>query len=318
MDKQTIWQWLGLALQQHELVALLMVVDSKGSSPGKTGAKLAITADKDIFGTIGGGRVEYDLCEYAAKCLNQKRNKIQLFNKQHHSSSTEYSSGQICGGEQTVALAIFEQSERPLLQKIQQAEESSQSIMLEIRPQGLNIVPLTENRANSSFYFYQESDWCYQCVIGLQKNAYIIGGGHVSLALTQVLVLLDFKVKVIDQRTAVKTMEDNMLASQKLIMPYSEMANEIIDGVTSYVFVMTHSHETDQQVVELLARKTFKYFGVLGSHRKISLLKKNLKSKISEQHWHLIHAPIGLAINSHTPMEIAISIAAELIQNHTK
>lgn len=313
MDKQTIWQWLVSALQQHQSVALLIVVDSKGSSPGKTGAKLAITADKSTFGTIGGGKVEYDLCGYAAKYLNQNQHEIQLFNKKHDNTSTENSSGQICGGEQTVAVVMFEQSDLPLLQEILQAEENSQPIILEIRPQGLALVSFTESKADSSFNFHQQTDWCYQCVIGYQKNAYIIGGGHVSLALTQILVLLDFNVMVIDERTAVKTMENNTLASQKLVMPYSEIASEITEGMTSYVFVMTHSHETDQQVIELLAGRSFKYFGVLGSQRKIFLLKHNLKNTTSKQDWYSIYAPMGLSINSHSPMEIAISIAAELI-----
>lgn len=313
MDKQTIWQWLGSALQQHQSVALLIVVDSKGSSPGKTGAKLAMTANKAMFGTIGGGKVEYDLCEYAVQCINENQHEIQLVNKQHNGTENENSSGQICGGEQTVTVVIFEQSDLPLLQKIQQAEESSQPIILEIRPQGLTLASLTENRSDLSFKFQQQTDWCYQCVIGYQKNAYIVGGGHVCLALTQILVLLDFDVTVIDQRTAVKTMEENTLASQKLIMPYSEIASEITEGMTSYVFVMTHSHETDQQVIELLVGRDFKYFGVLGSQRKIFLLKQNLKNTISKQNWYSIHAPMGLPINSHSPMEIAISIAAELI-----
>lgn len=318
MDNQSIWQWLGSALQQHQSVALLIVVDSKGSSPGKTGAKLAITADKSQFGTIGGGKVEYDLCKYTAKYLKQNQHEIQLFNRQHHPTSSGCSSGQICGGEQSVALIIFNQSDLLLLQNIQQAEENSQPLILEISPQGLAIVPVTENTAKSSFTFHHQTDWNYQCLIGCQKNAYIIGGGHVSLALTQILVLLGYKVTVIDQRSSVKTMLDNTQAHQKLLIPYSEIANKIIEGVHSYVFIMTHSHETDQQVVELLAKKNLTYLGVLGSHRKINLLKKNLTHKITDQRWQSIHAPIGLSIYSHSPMEIAISIAAELIQFNNK
>ena len=141
-----------------------------------------------------------------------------------------------------------------------------------------------------------------------------IGGGHVSPALTQVLVLLDFEVTIIEQRTAVITIEENTLASHKWIIPYTEIANAIVNGLQAYVFVMTHSHETDHQVIKLLADKELKYFGVLGSRRKINLMKKNLNAHVSEHSWHSLRAPIGLPINSHTPMEIAISIAAELIQ----
>lgn len=109
-------------------------------------------------------------------------------------------------------------------------------------------------------------------------------------------------------------MEENILASQKLIMTYSERANKIPDISHAYLFLMTHSHKTDQQVLELLVNKPYKYLGLLGSQHKIKVLKKNLKHKISEQKWQAIHTPIGLPIHSHTPMEIAISIAAELIQ----
>ena len=313
MAKQTIWQWLVSALQQHKTAALLLVVDSKGSSPGKTGAKMAISSDKTTFGTIGGGRTEYDLTNYAIECLNHSQEKVQLLQKKHYESATE-TSGQICGGKQTVVQVICQQSDLPLLQKIQQAEENNQPVILEISPNGFSTKQYTDNLPNPSFSYHQPSDWCYQCIIGLQKSAYIIGGGHVSLALTQVLVLLDFEVTIIEQRTAVSTMEDNTLASHKRVMPYTEIANAIVNDKQAYVFVMTHSHETDQLVIKLLADKELKYLGVLGSRRKINLMKKNLQTHVSEQNWQSIRAPIGLPINSHAPMEIAISIAAELIQ----
>ncbi|TXL23441.1 hypothetical protein BMR03_02815, partial [Methylococcaceae bacterium HT2] len=62
--------------------------------------------------------------------------------------------------------------------------------------------------------------WTYQELIGVVKTAYIIGGGHVSLALSQVLALLDFDIVVIDLRDAVQTMQDNKFAKRKIIVPY--------------------------------------------------------------------------------------------------
>jgi len=313
LARQTIWQWLVLALQQHKTAALLLVVDSKGSSPGKPGAKMAISSDKTTFGTIGGGRTEYDLTQYAVECLNSTPERIQLLHKKHYDSDTG-ASGQICGGKQTIVQVICQPSDLPLLQKIQYAEEKNRPVVLEISPNGLSTKPDTDKLSKPSFSYHHQSDWCYQCIIGLVKCAYIIGGGHVSLALTQVLVLLGFEVTIIEQRTTVSTMKNNTLASHKRIIPYTEISNAIVNGKQAYVFVMTHSHETDQLVINLLANKELKYLGVLGSRRKINLMKKNLQTHISEQNWQSIRAPIGLPINSHAPMEIAISIAAELIQ----
>ncbi|NOR71726.1 MAG: hypothetical protein GQ532_18905, partial [Methylomarinum sp.] len=271
------------------------------------------------FGTIGGGKVEHDLTNLAINCLHIEQYKTQLFQKKHYASATD-ASGQLCGGKQTVATIICQQSDLPLLQTLQQTDKNNCPVILEVSPDGLKISQMTENISTPFFHYSDQSDWCYKSIIGLVKRAYIIGGGHVSLALTQVLVLLGFEVTVIEQRSAVKSMEDNSLASQKRIMPYTEVGQAVTHAIQAYVFVMTHSHETDQQVIESLAAKNFKYLGVLGSRHKIELMKKNLKAKVSEQNWQSIHAPVGLAINSHTPMEIAISIAAELIQfdNHPK
>ena len=64
----------------------------------------------------------------------------------------------------------------------------------------------------------------------------------------------------------------------------------------------------------LLGRK-FKYVGMLGSKAKIIKMLEDLRKEgIGEALLKRIHAPIGLSINSQTPEEIAISIAAEIIK----
>ena len=60
--------------------------------------------------------------------------------------------------------------------------------------------------------------------------------------------------------------------------------------------------------------KEFKYFGVLGSKAKMATLMKELKADgYDNEKLKRIHTPIGLPINSRTPEEIAVSIAAEMI-----
>jgi xanthine dehydrogenase accessory factor len=60
--------------------------------------------------------------------------------------------------------------------------------------------------------------------------------------------------------------------------------------------------------------KSFKYFGLLGSRKKIEKMFADYRSEgIAEDILNKIHAPVGLHIKSQTPEEIAISIAAEII-----
>jgi len=296
------------ALKRKQDLALLLVVDSRGSSPGKAGAKLFIDADGTSCGTIGGGKVEYDLSAQVLSLLHEPDSCTRLFYQQHNSS------GQVCGGTQTVLFYRLTQADLCILEQINQAFQERVVRQLSFTSQGLMLGISEETSPELFFSDSLETGWIYQELIGAQKTAYIIGGGHVSLALSQVLALLGFEIIVVDQRSAVKTMNDNHFAQRKIVAPYTEVDRLVPDGKQVYIFIMTHSHVTDQQVLAKLANKQWAYLGVLGSQRKVKLLQDNLSEFIDPERWKLIHAPLGLSINSSTPMEIAISIAAELIQ----
>ena len=302
--------WVGClkALKTKQVLALLLVVDSRGSSPGKAGAKMAITADGASFGTIGGGLVEHDLSEQALALLHEPESCTRLFYLQHNGS------GQVCGGTQTVLFYRLTLADLCVLEQVDQAFKDQKIRQLTFTPQELILGDSEEGSPESFFSDSSETGWLYRELIGVQKAAYIIGGGHVSLALSQVLALLGFNITVLDQRQAVKTMDDNCFSQKKIVAPYSEVDQLVPDGKQVYIFIMTHSHLTDQQVLSKLANKQWAYLGLLGSKRKIMLLQNNLSELIGPERWELIHAPLGLPINSSTPMEIAISIAAELIQ----
>lgn len=314
LSKQTFWSWLIKKLQSNETVALLLVVASQGSSPGKAGAKMAVTPEGITRGTIGGGKMEFALTEQAMTWLKAKQPSIQLYLQQHHSPLAKQASGQICGGCQTIVYLHCTQQHLPLLQQFERAYLQKQPCLLQLSPQGLTCTEAKDTLTRPNFTFHGDRDWLYQENIGLRKTAYLIGGGHVSLALTKILVLLEFDVVVIDQRENVTTMQENHLATQKRILSYSRIRDAIQEGAQSYVLVMTHSHETDQQIIANLADIQVGYFGVLGSRQKLKVLQHNLSNRVSRDFWNSLHAPAGLAINSSTPMEIAISITAELIR----
>lgn len=315
VPESTFWTWLIRQLHRNESVALLAVVASKGSSPGKAGAKMAVTMDGETCGTIGGSKMEFALTHQARAWLKAKKPSVQLFLKQHHDPLDQHASGQICGGSQTMVYLHCTRQLLPSLQQIEYAYRQKQPFLLRISPQGMTCCVESKEAVKKPIFTYRnESDWLYQENIGLSKTAYLIGGGHISLALTKILALLEFNVVVIDQRKEIKSMQENHLAMQKLILPYSGLCSVIKEGDQSYVLVMTHSHETDQQVIADLAEIQVGYFGLVGSKNKLKVLKDNLSGRVSQEFWKSIHAPAGLSIYSSTPMEIAISIAAEIIR----
>ncbi len=78
---------------------------------------------------------------------------------------------------------------------------------------------------------------------------------------------------------------------------------------------MTFGYRTDDIAVRALLQKDFKYFGLLGSKKKIEkMFTEYRKEGIEEGVLKKIHSPIGIQIKSQTPEEIAVSIAAEIIK----
>lgn len=79
---------------------------------------------------------------------------------------------------------------------------------------------------------------------------------------------------------------------------------------------MTMGHATDLPVlVEALQNHDFPYLGVIGSNAKARQLQKGLADAgLSLELQSRFHCPIGLDLGSNHPWEIAVSVAAQLIQ----
>lgn len=309
-EPATIWQWLADVLDDQHTAMLMIVVSSEGSSPSKAGTKMAVTAQGDSFGTIGGGALEYRLLETASSLLAAESLAPVLCRFQHDLSKANDASGMICGGTQTVLLYRCRNAEIALYRQLADMHRGG----ISITPNGLKLQVQPVLPQQTQFNLQSEHDWRYQEAVGCYKQAYLIGGGHVSLALSKILATLDFDITVIDERDNPGTLAHNHYAQTKLKIPYREIANAIQEGDQVFVFIMTHSHKTDQKVAELLAGKRVRYLGVLGSRKKIEQLKDNLAQRLSVESLQRIRGPIGLPIKSHTPAEIAVSIAAEIIQ----
>ncbi len=126
---------------------------------------------------------------------------------------------------------------------------------------------------------------------------------------------MDFHISLFDDREDLNTLAKNQFVNEKTIVESYENIGEFIEsGVNVYVVVMTLGYEFDEMVIRKLVDKDFKYFGVLGSRAKMRMLLRNLEEEnFDKQKLTQIHTPIGLPINSRTPEEIAVSIAAEII-----
>ncbi len=144
---------------------------------------------------------------------------------------------------------------------------------------------------------------------------YIIGAGHCAIALEKIAKFLDYYVIVIDDRSEWACQAKHSLADQIHCIDYNEIDKTIDFDSRTFIAVMTHGHQYDLHVVQKCLRKEFAYLGMIGSTQKLATTFAKLRELgFSDAEISRIKAPIGLPINSHTPEEIAISIAAQLIE----
>lgn len=291
---------------------LLVVAESSGSSPGRRGFKMIVTKD-DLLGSIGGGVMEIRLAEQAREILSSGKTVSPFITHQVHQKNSETPSGMICSGKQSVIFVQLNASHLETVNEIINAVNIFQQKALVISPEEFRVrdalvEELPEGGTQNAGFFYAEK-------LGYENRLFIIGGGHCALALSELMSRMDFHISLFDDRPNLNTLEKNRFVQEKKIVEsYDDIDELIAAGDDSYVVVMTLGYKSDELVIRKLIDKNFRYFGVLGSKAKMAVLLRELeKEGVSQGKLDSLRTPIGLQINSQTPEEIAISIAAEII-----
>jgi xanthine dehydrogenase accessory factor len=311
----SIWRFLLDHLQQNIPVMLLYVLESKGSSPGRQGFFMGVSQNGEMEGSVGGGVMEHKFIELAKEKLKSSSGELSVRKQIHDKSAKKNQSGMICSGEQTILLYALQKEDSSGLQAIIDCLLQNKNGKLCLSPSGIAFEEQIPGK-DFHYHFLSENDWLYEEKLGFKNELFIIGGGHCSLAFARIMSDMDFYIRLYDDRQELNTFEANRFVHEKFIVgDYSELASLIPSGDHHYVVIMSFGYRTDDIAVRALLDKEFAFFGLLGSAAKISKMFAQYRSEgIEEKLLQKIHAPVGLSIHSQTPEEIAISIAAQIIQ----
>ena len=163
--------------------------------------------------------------------------------------------------------------------------------------------------------------WVFMDAVQPRPTLLIAGAGHVGQALCHLGKWLGFDVAIVDDRADFASKERLPEANEIIIGDIAqELRNYPVDHLT-YAVIVTRGHQHDEEALHSVIESNARYVGLIGSRRKIKLIYDDLRDMgISEERLAQVYAPIGLDINSKTVPEIAVSIAAQLIQvrNSTK
>ncbi|RKF19887.1 xanthine dehydrogenase accessory protein XdhC [Alginatibacterium sediminis] len=143
----------------------------------------------------------------------------------------------------------------------------------------------------------------------------VFGAGHVTQALCQILTQLPCQLRVIDNRQP--WLDD--LKNRGINTHYSTKPEQEVTHLTqaSHIVVMTQDHQLDYDIVRAaLEQQHFSFIGLIGSQSKKKRFEFRLKEQLSCEHLLTqLTCPVGLAhIKGKLPMQVAVSIAAQLMQ----
>jgi len=292
-------------LHDEHSVYLVTVVQTWGSSPRPAGSLLAVNDNGTPVGSVSGGCIEEHLI---ARIINgeiaQHKPEIVLYGVTREDGERF---GLPCGGEiKLVVEKVTDQqqwqqlrtclTERRVLRRCLDLA-TGESTLDATRP--VETCEIIDNHLIRAF------GPCWQLII--------IGAGDLSRAVAIVALGLDYQVLVIDPRPEFADNWDVDGTQLSREMPDDLLRERDIDDHCAIVALTHDPRYDDMALMEALETDAF-YVGSLGSSRthKARLIRL-AELDVPAEAMSRLRGPIGLPIGSHTPMEIAISIAAELI-----
>lgn len=307
------------ALQSGRDCFLATIVESSGSTPRSAGAYMLIDTNGRLYGTIGGGNLEYQAILTGQQRLAEHSSFIY-----DYVLTAEHSAqlGMICGGSCRVLFYYFASAadDLALAEKLLQTAEAKKEYYL-LLPLGEGKIDIRNNFAlagRKGIVTVGEKQY-YAEQFAYDGKVYIFGGGHLAQELVPLLSHLDFQCTVIEDRPEFADRSLFPAAEQVILADFKQLAGKIQIKANDYVAIMTRGHLHDADAERFVLNTDAGYIGVVGSRKKAALTKNTLLAEgFSQKQLERIITPIGIDIKSETPAEIAVSIAAQLIQERAK
>lgn len=150
---------------------------------------------------------------------------------------------------------------------------------------------------------------------GAASKMIICGGGHIGKEMVCLGKMLRFHVTLVEDRPSFADQARLAGADRVICDNFSTALQEILIDSNTYVLILTRGHRYDADCLKEILGKPYGYLGMIGSRARVKKMKADLVNQgYSEKELKEMHSPIGLSIGAATPQEIAISIAAQIIQ----
>lgn len=145
----------------------------------------------------------------------------------------------------------------------------------------------------------------------------IVGAGHIAVPLAAIGGLLGWRVTVLDDRPEFARADRFPEADRVIVADFADPFAGVAIGPRTRLVLVTRGHRYDYDCMRALAALGVEpaYVGMIGSRRRVRAAFEMLGAEGFDPGWLArVRAPIGLDVEARTPAEIAVAVAAEMIQ----
>ncbi|MBL8064192.1 MAG: XdhC family protein [Anaerolineales bacterium] len=326
--------------EENRPIALATVIQTWGSSPRRAGAKMAITPDGGIAGSVSGGCVEGAVFEEGIEALKKTRPKLLHFGV---ADETAWEVGLACGGSIDVFVKPFDPEHFKALRSVLIEERSAVNLTVVrgpnnllgkemlVRDDGLvtgmftdaftatalNIANGVLTQGESCRVMLDEDVEVFAEVILPPPILIAVGGVHITISLMALAKTLGYRTVVIDPRAAFGNEERFPNVDRLIPLWPDEAFRQIPLTRSTAVAMLTHDPKLDDPALKIALSSSAFYVGALGSKSTQAKRHRRLADDgVPEEQMKRLRGPIGLEIGARTPEEIAISIMAEVVAAH--
>jgi xanthine dehydrogenase accessory factor len=285
---------------------LVTVVETWGSAPRPPGALLAVRDDGVVSGSVSGGCVEDDLI---ARVKAGQRTGLPSMIAYGVSKEEAARFGLPCGG--TLRLVQEPLNDAAWVEQVLE-RTAAHELVARTLTLATGSVALASATRDERMQF---DGLTLTTLFGPKWRLLLIGAGQLSQAVAQIAQMLDFEVLVCDPREEYASTLAMTGATHVPGMP-DDVVRELKPDAHTAIVALTHDPKLDDMaLIEALRSDAF-YVGALGSARNQAARKKRLAEhfELTQPELDRLHGPVGLRLGAKTPAEIAVSIAAQIVE----
>jgi len=338
------------AQKQGKKTALATVVHVDGSSYRRPGARMLITEDGQITGSISGGCLEGDALRKALLVMMQQKSSLVTYDT-NDEDDAKLGLGLGCNGiiqvliepiditkpnnpiqflktissnkrQQNILITLFSLQNKRKAQYgtcLLVAEDGSISGDISVLKNNLLQDAREALLNNHSFfknYATENNDLtAFIELVNPPVSIVVIGAGNDVVPLVKMADILGWETTVVDGRPD-QAKKDRFVSGCQVIVskPENVLKQLNIDDQTVFL-LMTHNYNYDLAMLRVLLTKKVRYIGSLGPRKKLDRMLDELNEEgitVTDKQRSVIYGPVGLDIGADTPEEIALSVLAEI------